>query len=207
MNLLRRVLFVVTAGVFASRVIAADVPSDVAAVAARIEQPAMLRGEFEQQKQIAGFRKPLLSRGRFVLARGQGVIWDTEQPFPSRLTVTAHRLRATSGGSVREIDAATEPALRAINRVLFDLLAGDLRDLQEGFEIRVLRIDAGGWRLQLSPRAGVFAQVFSTIELEGDRHVAHVVLAEANGDRSDIRFSAMTTSPAMDAKERADLAH
>lgn len=184
----------------------AEAPADVAAIAARIEQPALLRGRFEQDKQIAGFRKPLRSNGQFVLARGRGVIWQTERPFPSRLTMTTQRLRVTSGDSVREVDAATEPALRAIHDVLFDVLAGDLAGLKDAFTIEVLRADGPRWQLRLLPRPGAFAQVFSAIELEGDRHVERLVLAETNGDRSDIRFSDLALAPALSPEERVCLA-
>ena len=206
MNRLRWALFAMIAAISAQAapVLATDA---VASVVVRIEQPELLRGQFEQSKQISGFRKPLRSRGRFVLSRGLGVIWRTEQPFPSQLTMTAQRLRMVSGDSAREFDAANEPALRAINRVLFDLLTGHLDGLRDGFDIQVVRADDRGWQLRLTPKAGLLAQAFTTIELEGDRQIARIVLAEANGDRSDIRFSALTNSPSLDAQERADLAH
>ena len=178
----------------------------VAAIAARVEQPELLRGRFEQDKEIAGFSKPLRSQGQFVLARGRGVIWQTEHPFPSRLTVTAKRLRARSGDSVRELDADSEPALRAINALLFDVLAGNVTQLQDRFKVDVAQIDEHGWHLRLLPKAGMFAQVFTAIELDGDRSIERIALDEAIGDHSEIRFSAQARTPALSTEESADLA-
>lgn len=187
---------------FATPLFAAD---DLAAIGARVARPELLRGQFAQNKQVEGFRQPLRSSGQFVLARGRGVLWQTERPFPSRLTVTPNRITAESGGRERRVDAATEPALRAINRVLFDLLAGEIARLADDFEITIGKRDASGWQLALTPRPGPFAQVFASIELEGDRQVSRVLLAEHNGDRTEIRFSAQTDAPPLTPDEDARL--
>ncbi len=47
------------------------------------KHPAVLRGEFEQTKTIKGFKRPLVSKGSFVMAAGKGVLWVTAQPFAS----------------------------------------------------------------------------------------------------------------------------
>ena len=42
-------------------------------VRARLAKPAVLRGQFEQQKQLQGFRNPLKSSGDFLLLRDRGI--------------------------------------------------------------------------------------------------------------------------------------
>jgi len=180
--------------------------SELDAVAARIEQPQLLRGRFEQDKQVAGFRKPLHSSGRFVLVRGQGVLWFTERPFASQLTLTGARLSVASGGSTRTIDAAEEPALAAVHAVLFDLLGGDIAKLQANFTIAAEWLDDERWRLRLQPKPGLFAQAFTRIELEGARQVERVQLFEANGDGTVIAFRELGTGPELSADEAARLA-
>ncbi|MBI2397036.1 MAG: outer membrane lipoprotein carrier protein LolA [Xanthomonadales bacterium] len=180
--------------------------SELAEVAARIEQPQVLRGRFEQDKQVAGFRKPLHSSGRFVLARARGVLWSTEQPFASQLVLTGASLSVESGGSTRNIDAADEPALAAIHAVLFDLLGGDIAKLQANFTIVAQLLDADRWRLQLQPKPGLFAQAFTRIELEGARHVERVQLFEVNGDRTEIAFREFDQAAELTADEAARLA-
>ncbi len=181
--------------------------SELDAVAARIEQPQLLRGRFDQDKQVAGFRKALHSSGRFVLVRGQGVLWFTERPFASQLALTGARLSVASGGSTRIIDAAEEPALAAVHAVLFDLLGGDIAKLQANFTIAAELLDDERWRLQLQPKPGLFAQAFTRIELEGARQVERVQLFEANGDGTAIAFREIGTGPELSADEAARLAH
>ncbi|MCC6561480.1 MAG: outer membrane lipoprotein carrier protein LolA [Xanthomonadales bacterium] len=181
--------------------------SELDAVAARIEQPQLLRGRFDQDKQVAGFRKALHSSGRFVLVRGQGVLWFTERPFASQLALTGARLSVASGGRTRIIDAAEEPALAAVHAVLFDLLGGDIAKLQANFTIAAELLDDERWRLQLQPKPGLFAQAFTRIELEGARQVERVQLFEANGDGTAIAFREIGTGPELSADEAARLAH
>lgn len=180
--------------------------SELDEVAARIEQPQLLRGRFEQDKQVAGFRKPLHSSGRFVLVRGQGVLWFTERPFASQLALTGARLSVASGGSTRTIDAAEEPALAAVHAVLFDLLGGDIAKLQANFTIAAELLDDERWRLQLLPKPGLFAQAFTRVGLEGTRQVERVQLAEANGDRTTITFRELADAPELSTDEAARLA-
>ena len=184
----------------------ARVDDAVSAVASRVAHPALQRGQFEQLKQVAGFRKPLRSTGRFVLARGRGIIWNTETPFASRLIVTPERLLSESAGGTQTLDAAEEPALRSINAILFDLIGGDVAKLQARFDVLATVQDGGRWEMKLTPKPGLIAQAFDAIELHGAVHVDRVVLFESNGDRSEITFSKLAETPALNAEEAARLA-
>lgn len=173
-------------------------PDAAATVKARLAQPEVLRGRFAQEKKLAGFNNPLRSDGRFVLARGQGVIWDTLAPFASGMTVTPDRVlsRAADGSNQVEIDARQQPGLAAVNRLLFAVLGGDVAALSERFD---LVLDAGEgeqWRLKLTPRPGAVADVLTTVTLEGDRYVRKVHIEERAGDITSIVFDDLTDTPA-----------
>ncbi|MBJ7516579.1 MAG: outer membrane lipoprotein carrier protein LolA, partial [Stenotrophomonas sp.] len=101
------------------------------AIAREVARPAVLRGEFSQEKQVAGFRNPLRSQGRFVVARERGVIWTTLKPFPSEMVITAERIlsRQPDGTTRVELDAREQPAMRSVNAILFALMSGDVQAL------------------------------------------------------------------------------
>lgn len=166
----------------------------------QLQHPAVVRGQFEQQRQLAGFSKPLQSQGRFVVARARGALWLTEKPFASELILTRDTLIQKSGGTVsQKLDSSREPALRAINSVLFALLAGDLHALESRFDISG-RVDSKGWQLTLLPRDATWKQVMSRIDLTGGAFVTTLDLTDANGDRTLIRF----LNNAADSTLRAD---
>jgi len=158
-------------------------------VRARLVQPEWLRGEFEQSKRVPGFKKPLLARGDFIVARGRGVLWRTRTPFAGELKLTRDEIRATQGGvTAFRMDARSEPALRMINGLMFALLNGDVSGLAELFS---LQGEAKGksWTLALRPRAGALQQQLQSIELEGDAYVRRILIKEQSGDESLITLS------------------
>jgi len=187
----RELLTLLTAGLglAAAGVHAQSAPELLADISRRLENPAVLRGEFEQTKTIKGFKRPLVSKGTFVMARDKGVQWITAQPFASTVVVTRERLLTLGeSGASRQIDTRQEPGLKAVNEMLMALLAGDVKALAERFQAEGALQGAQGWRLALKPRDAALAAFITRIELEGGRHVDSVNLHEASGDASRIRF-------------------
>ena len=103
----------------------------------RLKTSPVLKGEFEQSKTLKGFRNPLVSKGEFLVARGQGVWWHTQQPFESTLVVTKTRLftRNADGSAGNLMDAQAEPGLQQVNELIFSLLSADLDVLADKFTI------------------------------------------------------------------------
>lgn len=161
----------------------------------RLAQPDWLQGEFEQSKQVQGFKKPLLSRGDFVVARGRGVLWRTRAPFASELKLTRNQIEASQGGApALRMDSQREPALRLINEMMFALIGGDIAALSQLFVLGGELVGERGWRLTLVPRQAAWRQVLQGIDLAGERHVREVRIVEAAGDQTQIRFSALKES-------------
>ncbi len=181
---------------------AADLPADVRA---RLDDAPVLRGDFEQTRTLKGFKNPLVSRGDFLLLRSRGVVWRTRTPFASTLVVTRERLlsRGADGATTAKIDARTEPGLRAVNEVMFALLAGDLATLARHFRIDGELLEGQGWRLVLTPVDAMLAGQFTRLGLEGDRHVRQVQLDERSGDRTVIRFASLHAAQEPTREEEA----
>lgn len=178
-------------------------PELAQAVRERLVQVPVLRGEFEQSKQVQGFAKPLVSRGGFVVARERGVLWTTRTPFASELKLTRDEIVATQNGAVTfRLDAGKEPSVRLINGLMFALLNGDLGGLASYFDIGG-NVEGRRWQLQLKPRQVALAKLMTQIELSGDQYVRNIRIDEASGDRTQIRFSAQSSEPAHLSAEEA----
>ena len=174
-------------------------------IGARVAKPQVLRGQFEQTKTVKGFRNPLRSTGSFVVARDHGVIWKTEKPFASELVITADQIRSRQAdGSQRvEVDASQQPAMRSFNAVMFSLISGDMTSLAKVFRIEPVATGTAAWQLRLTPRSRMLERAFTELQLQGDRHVSHVDIVEASGDRTRIVFKALTESPSSLRAEEA----
>jgi hypothetical protein len=166
----------------------------VSSIHAQLAQPALLRGQFEQSKQVSGFKKTLRSSGDFLVARNRGVLWNTRTPFSSQLRLTRNEIIATQDGQVAfRLSASKEPSVRLINSLMFSLLSGEVGELQKQFRLAGSS-NAGGWKLQLTPLQPGLAKVMSQISLSGDKYVRSIDILEASGDKTHIRFLAHSSS-------------
>lgn len=204
MNITRRQLAVIactfTIGAQATAA-NADQSSDLlASINQVIERPDVLRGNFEQTKTLAGFKKPLVSKGTFVIDRTRGVQWITTTPFASTLVVTRERLTTWGeGGSKQQLDTKREPGLRAVNDLIMGMLSGDLKVLAARFDTKGAMKPSQSWSLSLTPKEAGLAGFIKVIDIDGGRHVDLVRMVEPSGDVSVIRFTnnaATSLSPA-----------
>jgi len=184
---------------------AEPLPDGLDAVRQRVAQVEVLRGGFEQEKRVAGFKNPLRSQGRFLLARGKGVVWTTLKPFPSEMVVTRERILSVDGAGNRrvEVDASQQPALRQINAMMFALVNGDVSALASRFDIAAQVLPDSAWSLTLTPKAAALAKLFARIELRGDRYVREVTITEADGDRTALKFFDLSETPAQLSADEA----
>lgn len=169
-----------------------------------LAKPEILCGRFDQTKQLIGMKKPLLSHGRFCVVKGQGIIWRTLQPFPNTLHLTRDEIVNYQGERVAmRLDAKQEPTVRMINSVLFSLMAGDLAQLNELFEIDG-NVKASSWHVALKAREPALAKAIGLISLDGGAHVKTINMNEASGDHTTIIFSGIQTGEsAMLPEEKA----
>jgi len=182
----------------------AHAAAPVAKIEAMLARPQILCGRFEQTKQLAGMKKPLLSSGRFCVVAGKGVWWRTLTPFASSLRLTRDEIVTYQGDRVAtRLDAKTEPVVRMINGVLFSLLAGDLAQLDTVFEVDG-SADADSWQVALKARQPALARAIGAIRLDGGAYVRNIAIDEAGGDHTAIVFSGIRTgAAAMTAEETA----
>ncbi len=175
----------------------------VPAIAQRLTQPEVLRGEFTQRKSVAGFSKPLQSTGRFLVARKYGVLWQTQRPFAGELRLTRNQILASHNGvETFRLDAEREPAISAINGLMFSLLNGDISALAEHFSITG-DVDGARWQLVLDPRQPTLAKIMQQVQLRGDQHVQKIIISEANGDHTEIEFRNQLVDTSLTAAEVA----
>lgn len=158
-------------------------------VKAKLKDAPVLCGQFEQAKQVKGFKRPLKSSGAFTVTKGEGVQWNTLKPFPSELIVRAGDITSKQGGQeVFKLDAKTEPTVRVITELLFSLLAGDLGALSTHFDAKG-EVAEKDWRIELTPKAEGLKKVFMQITLKGDEAVRSVHLHELSGDSTLITLT------------------
>jgi hypothetical protein len=179
--------------------------AQVEEIQALLARPKILCGRFDQTKQLAGLKKPLLSNGRFCVVADKGVLWRSLQPFANTVRLTRDEIVQMQGERVTmRLNAKQEPTVRLMNSVLFSLLAGDLGQLEKLFAIEG-DVHKDSWRVTLKAREPGLAKAIGAISLDGGAYVTHIAIDEANGDRTRIVFSAIQTGDGAMSNDEAAL--
>ena len=176
--------------------------AELTAIRQQLDPAPVVRGQFEQEKTLAGFDLPLRSSGHFSFSRDHGVIWQIEQPFAATVVITAQRLRERDGdGPWRQTDSASQPAVAMIHRLSQALMGADLGQLRDHFALQA-QTEAEHWQLQLNPLDGPMAEFLRQAQVRGQTTVQQLILIEASGDRTEIRLQG-EAAPGLSADEAA----
>ena len=63
----------------------------------QLSQPAVVKGPFIQEKHLRALPQPLLSKGRFVLARDHGLLWLLDTPLRQDYRIDAQGIAIRVG--------------------------------------------------------------------------------------------------------------
>lgn len=169
----------------------------------RLAQHPVLRAEFVQEKQMAAFKKPLVTRGRLVFVRGQGVLWMIEAPLKLTYVLSDDRIAEIGeDGKVQTRTAQEVPGLAQVGRVFRALLGAQTDALKDIFTIAP-EGSPEAWRMTLTPKQGPVGQFMRQVQLAGSRHLDRIRIEESNGDATTISFRNTTEADAPSAEERA----
>ncbi|WOF80888.1 outer membrane lipoprotein carrier protein LolA [Stutzerimonas kunmingensis] len=176
---------------------------DLPQLAEQLSGPAVVRGDFIQEKHLRALPQPLTSQGQFVLARDHGLLWLLQQPIRQDYRISALGIARRSEQGWQALDPQGSSARQ--NQLFLAVLSGDTQALQRDFDLQ-LNGDPDAWRLQLTPRGALLRQVFETIEIEGSDTVTRIELREVQGDRTVLRLLDSRLDDTLTAREQRDLA-
>jgi len=181
----------------------AALQADVAAdIQARLRPFQTLHGRFQQVKQLQGIRRPLKSSGRFVVERGQGVLWICEKPLASQLRVSAEGLAIFAHGQRQKGLDGTGAPQHLIGQIALSVFSSDIKAMQEHFGLSG-SVQGRRWSGQLRPKDAGMARAIQQITLTGSAFAEGLTLQEANGDVSHITFSGVKADQPLSAEEKA----
>lgn len=161
--------------------------------ASLVPEVTILRGDFEQVRYLKGFKNPLISKGRFLVSKANGVVWQGITPFPSRILIK-------NSGAIVNLDqrktttnkTAKKPNT-TMSKIILAVLSGDQAEIAKYFAIK--RSESNGlWTLQLQPKGGM-VHVFSRIEIKGERYIHQVIMEGKSGEKTELNFSAVSEVP------------
>lgn len=174
---------------------------DLDALNAQLSGQPVVRGDFVQEKHLRALPQPLLSRGQFILAQGQGLLWQLRSPLQQDYRISASGIARRSAEGWHS--SPGQPASERQNRLILALLSGDGEALAADFNLQ-LDGSADAWTLALTPRGALLGQVFTRVQLSGGRNVEQIEIVETQGDRTLMRLSGIRSDTALSDTERHD---
>jgi hypothetical protein len=148
-----------------------------------------ISASFEESKEIALLKRPLVSRGHVYFKPPRDLARHVESPTPSRLVLSRGRVRISDARGTREMDLGAAGAARALVEGFVQVLSGDRPGLEKNFGITFVLGEAGSWKLRLEPKAEGLRRAVVSMELRGVAlRVDRMVLWEGSGDRTVTRF-------------------
>ena len=181
---------------------------DLQQLSDQLAKPAVVQGRFIQEKHLRALPQPLLSKGRFVLAKDAGLLWLLETPLKQdyRINGTGIARRETVGGTSVWKAVPNKNAGAEQNRLFLAVLQGDSSGLQRDFELK-LQGEANAWHLTLIPRSLLLQQVFKQINIDGGELVQRIELLETQGDSTVLKMIDSTSAPTLTDAQRNDFAN
>jgi len=161
-------------------------------VIARLASYPVVRAEFVQERMLPSLTRPVTSRGRMVLSREQGLLWQVEEPVKVAMVFAA-------SGATRHGAAQAE-----MGRLVRAILTGDLAELRSSFALEP-QGELERWTIRLVPKARELAQYLRTIELAGGKHLEVIAIDEASGERLVVRMRNFAVAAELEPAERKAL--
>jgi hypothetical protein len=180
---------------------------DLTQLSEQLARPAVVRGAFVQEKHLRALPQPLISRGKFVLARESGLLWLLETPLRQdyRITKAGIARRDTQNGDRWELLPGKSAGAEQ-NRLFLAVLQGDSSGLQRDFDLK-LKGRADAWQLELVPRSLLLQQIFKQINIEGGELVQRIELMETQGDSTVLKMIDSSASATLSDAQRNDFAN
>lgn len=150
--------------------------------------PETLHGQFTQVKFVQALDARFESSGSFDYQRGRSIRWHTLSPIDNLLTLTPRTISNQQGDTVlSSLDSQNNPVVTIFSDIFFGVMTAQWQTLAEYFEMDV-QGSKEHWTVTLHPIDTSVEQVVARVELSGDELLREVLLFEAAGDQTQIKF-------------------
>ena len=176
---------------------------DLQQLSDQLAKPAVIHGNFIQEKHLRALPQPLVSKGTFVLAKDHGLLWLLKTPLQQDYRISAQGIARRDANGWQLLPNKSAGAEQ--NRLFLAVLQGDSSGLQRDFDLQ-LQGEAQQWKLTLVPRSLLLKQVFTQINIDGGELVQKIELLETQGDSTVLRMQDSTAGQPLSESEQHDFA-
>jgi outer membrane lipoprotein-sorting protein len=151
-----------------------------------------VRTRFVQEKRMALFKKPLVTRGSIQVETPDKLLWRVDSPIRYALLIDGKQARQWDGetGKTETIPLAGNPVFAAVTEQLKAWFGGKYASLANDYDITALTGDAPA--LAFTPKKGTPPEKMLkrvTVTFRADkRYIASIRISETGGDDTTLTF-------------------
>ena len=124
-------------------------------------------GDFTQIKTLQTNGRKLTSTGKFIFSQ-QGILWQTEKPFPSSLILTKDAMVQIAANGKKSVMSGKDNQIFAnISETLSSVFSGNVDTLKKNFECELIQEADSSWKILLTPKDSTIASVMKSMVLAG----------------------------------------
>lgn len=153
-----------------------------------LSKDAVVFGSFKQVKHIQKISRDFESTGNFIIADGQGIVWDVQKPFKNSLVITDSKMvQRSANGSVSTMNASENAVFAEFSKTIQSVFSGNMKLLEQNFTVKFdKRQDR--WVMTLVPKEKTIRQVIQSIELSGKETLSAVAILDGDGNTMTYTF-------------------
>jgi len=164
----------------------------------------VISGDFVQTKSIKKLNRDFVSTGTFRISKSSGVVWKTEKPFPSELTVSDDGItERNANGQVRTISTKDNPVFTEFSKTIQAVFSGNISDLETKFNVFYEKTPNGG-QIGLVPREASVRKVISNIVMDVSSNIDKVVITDGSGSPVTYEFKNQKSENVPGSARQAD---
>jgi hypothetical protein len=160
----------------------------------------IIHAEFTQIRKLAALKRPVVSKGKVVVAGGKGIVWQIEHPYLATYIITKETIAEVDQDGRRKASQAEQAQqFRQVTKMISSLLELNEKNLSENFSI-VASGDIDQWTVNLVSRDAL-ARFIAKITMRGGSFVDEVTIEETSGDSSQIQFHSARKDEPLSSRE------
>ncbi len=142
------------------------------------------QGTFVQERHLSVLLQPLISKGKFSIVAGEGVVWSINEPFSVQYSYNGNTLLRCADIETNknciDVGKKEDPMLHGFFSFFYKVLGGDKKSLLEWFS--PVESDEKNL-LILEPKKAFLKKTFKRITLQHDNsRITQVVIEESDLD-------------------------
>lgn len=189
--MLNKFFLIALVSVFAAVSIAAPAGSKADLVNAMSAMTAhkVTQGDFKQIKTIKKLNREFISTGTFTITNGEGILWNVEKPFASKLTISGDKMvQESANGKKTEMAAKDNAVFAEFSKTIQSVFSGKIDELEKHFEVSFKK-SGKSYVVNLVPREAAVRSVIASMVLEASAELDKVSLIDGEGNTTVYEFT------------------